>query len=140
MNLNRTVLSRGFMVRFGSNQNIADCYLRLGTATPLQSSCSSRLGLLPGSSRLLSLAPSTAYAPSPHGGERVRLADQAVVSKHVGRVSETDRIDKEPHARVKGEFVGTMVPSDGNWRSQIRRAGRRKPDQMDPEGIRPDPV
>ena len=50
----------------------------------------------------------------PHRGERVGYVNQCVVCRQAGHVPEMDRSDKEPHARVKGEFVGKLVPPDGN--------------------------
>ena len=44
---------------------------------------------------------------------------------------EMDRNDKLSHARVKGEFVGKLVPPDGN-----RQTDKRKLDRTEPEGIR----
>ena len=48
---------------------------------------------------------------------------------------EADRNGKSSHAEVKGEFVGKSFPLDGN-----RETGTRKPDRMDPEGIRSNPM
>ena len=50
----------------------------------------------------------------PHGGERVRHADQSNDTRQVGSMLEADRTHLTSHAGMKGDFVGKQAPRMGS--------------------------